>query len=312
MTDTDDLATTEDDLRGRLDRLSTVAAVDPDGWTKLQDRLPGARPSRRRAGRTPLLVAAALLVIAGAVVLTTRDQKDRTTTDSPTTTTERTTTTTTGPEGTATTAPGAPEAPAPAEGPGVTFGVPDGGAGGGGQAPAGSGGAGAPGPGTAVPTTVATPPTTAPVAPPGGSGAPVEFVTAEYTLQGSVTGDPSANVFMSVYRPGWGVASEWNSPAYPGRNCLSGVNARFPFPEAGPHAYSFGVVASDVAGVRIVTASGNSAAAVVGTEALPGLRLWIARRPNEMVDRFEALDSQGGVIATAPATNGFHALTDTC
>jgi hypothetical protein len=319
VTDTTDRLPGEDELRRRLVALAGVARVDPGGWDALQERLSGVRPLRPGPARRPLVaaaVAAAAVAVVGTVVVVARHTDDNTTTDDRTTTTrEPWTTTTVRPPSTSTPSPGADPGAVPpgAAGPGA----PGAGASpGAGQAPLGgpasgggadgSGASPGPGPGPAPPSGPVT------TAPPSSSAAPLLFVTAEYSLEVYVEGSPSGSLRVPVHRYTVGLVSDWASPAYPGRNCLSGVSAALDFPEPGLHAHSWGVVTAGAAAVRVVTTGGASVPAIVGSEAVPGLRPWMARTPSSQIARFEALDGAGNVIHTAPANNGFHALEDVC
>jgi hypothetical protein len=302
-----DAMAAEVELRRRLGDLATLAVVDDDAWETFQRRLAGAPTSRRRV--TPkrvLAVAAAIVVLAGVLILARQDDGGRVrTVDDTTTTTDggRTaTTSTTRPDGRTTTSTGPGDVPGGGTAGGG--GGPGGGGTGSGTGTGAAGGAGAPGSQPGAPGGPAGPggssgTTAPPQAAPGGPAPAVTFTTPEYTLE--ATFEVRGTTFiMNIWRVGGSHVSDWVAGDQPGHNCLRGKNAiALSFPEPGPHLYSWGIVRSDAAEVRVVTNSGDWTTAVIGSEVAPGIRAWIARRYTEQISRFEALDSAGNVLHTA-------------
>jgi hypothetical protein len=303
VNDAPDAMAAEVELGRRLGNLATLAVVDDDAWETFQRRLADAPTSRRRVTpkRVLAVVAAAIVVLAGVLLLTRDDDGGRVrTVDDTTTTTDggrTTTTSTTRPDGRTTTSTGAG---------GMPGGTPGGEAGPGGGTGSGTGaaGGGTPGSQPGAPGGLAGPggssgTTAPPPAEPGGPVPAVTFATPEYTLQ--ATFEVRGTTFiMNVRRVGGSHVSDWVVADQPGHNCLRGENENaLSFPEPGPHLYSWGIVRSDAAEVRVVTHSGDWTTAVIGSEVAPGMRAWMARRYTEQISRFEALDSAGNVLHTA-------------
>jgi len=153
---------------------------------------------------------------------------------------------------------------------------------------------------------------------PDGRAPSVTFAASGYTLQGTFW--RAGGLQMNVWRPDLGFQTGWSRTNSLGQECLAGKSEyAFDFPEPGSHAYSWGMVRADAAEVRIVSTTGDSTTAVIGTEAVPGLRPWIARSPSGQVDHYEARDAAGNVLHLAAWTNsnsppitGFDAFPDTC
>jgi hypothetical protein len=305
----------EVELRRRLGNLATLAtADDAEGWEKLQQRLADTPSARRRLTPKQLLAVAAAIVALCAVILTRHDVggQVRTVDDTTTTTRDKATTTTSTTSTTATsiagdtlpTSPTAPGGPLGGSSPGGPVGPGDGASA---QAP----GPGTPSGGSTAGASAGTtpPPTTSMTGTsPDGPPVAVAFVTSEYTLQGTfeVRG---GTLVMNIWRLGGGHVADWVEGDQPGQNCLRGKNGvDFDFPEPGPHLYSWGVVRSDAAEVRIMTATGDWTTAVIGSEVAPGIRAWIGRRYTDQISRFEALDAAGNVLHTA----SWNSFPDAC
>ncbi|HEX8805244.1 MAG TPA: sigma factor [Acidimicrobiales bacterium] len=92
---------------------------------------------------------------------------------------------------------------------------------------------------------------------------------------------------------GWGVLS--------GPACLASGGGVFTFPDAGPHAFTYGVAGAGVARVRVVAADGAGLATVPGSAVGDdGFRAWLVERPVGEVASIEGLDTAGHVVATVP------------
>lgn len=325
MSDATGATATEVALRSRLEELAGTASVDDHAWEKIQSRIAGGSSASGRHRPTPrqLIAVAAAVILVCAVVWARRDsgQKVETVDDTTTTTTDRV-----GRESTSTTSTTVAGGPSRSgTGPG---GQPTGGPASGGTGPAAGGAtAGQPGDGGASPggggPETGAPPTTS-VPPPSGNmpdGRPptATFEASGYTLQATFWRIDEGVLYLNLWRPDRGYLANWSRSDRPGQNCLAGESEYpFDFPEPGSHAYSWGMVRADAAEVRIVSTTGESTTAAIGSVAVPGLRPWIAPSPSGQVDHYEARDASGTVLHVAASTTGtggqssFDAVPDTC
>jgi hypothetical protein len=328
---TPELTTGEVELKRRIGDLAALATVDGDQeWEKLQERLAAnggratspaqVRTALRTVRRRPVVrrvAAAAALVLLGAVILLQDDGDGRVhTVDDTTTTTDddgaSTTSTTADPQTTTSTPPDVSSPPPgssedstgapgddPAAGPG---------AGAGGTGSDDEGAAGSPG-GTSPSDTApeAIPPSTVPA----GEPPSVTYPTGDYTLKAWFREANPTTYYMTIWRDGYGMVSDLVASIDPDHNCLAGKSGSFAFPEPGLHMYSWGFVRADAAEVRVVTHAGEWTTAVIGDEAVPGLRPWIAARQTDQISRFEARDAAGNVLHTA-VDGGVWAEPSTC
>jgi hypothetical protein len=304
------------ELRRRLTAVADLATPHEDeAWEKLQERLAQSGDQARRPRRVAprlLLAAAAAAALVGSYLLvhTTDDDRVRTVDDdTPTTTTSTTerprsttsvTTTTTPP---AAAGPGSSDdADSPT---GTTTASPTGGDG---------PGTGPDGPVTPpnTPTTAAPGPSPTPTVP-GGGVVQVAYTASGYTLQGTLEDLGSGRYGLDLWRAGQGRVSQLLLFNRPGYNCLAGGNSvDLAFPEAGADIYTWGLVRADAAHVRVVTTDARSTSATLGAEAYPGIRMWLARIPNDQLDRLEALDANGNILHEAPWAANLDAYPDRC
>jgi hypothetical protein len=164
--------------------------------------------------------------------------------------------------------------------------------------------------GTPATTAATTPP---PVTVPGGELVRVTFTASGYTLQGTFEDVGSGRFEMDIWRVGQGEVGQLLLFNRPGQNCLAGGNPTdFAFPEAGGDIYTWGLVRADAARVRVITTDAQTTNAVLGAEAYPGVRVWIARIPNDQIDRLEALDGSGGILHDALWGANLDAYPDSC
>jgi hypothetical protein len=307
----------EVELQRRLVTLVDRATVDAAAWSRIQDRIAGAdlpsTPSTRRPRRSRMVAAAAavVLVVVGIVTvghrLDDRGKVDTVDDDTTRTTIDRDS------QSTTTTSTSTPSELDPGDQP------VDGGIGAPGTGPTADAGGnpGSPGgdtPPGATPGAGTTPPTVDPNAAPDGR---VPVVT--YSL-GTRSSDPSvaatvwqdaSGFHMNVWRTNpWRLHTTWDWGNVPGQNCLAGATGTISFPELGSSVtFSWGLVRADAAAVRVVTGADDegSSLIVLGPEALPGLRPWLARTVAvygaDPISQFRAVDSTNATLhsAVAPA-----------
>jgi hypothetical protein len=329
-TGTTGTTSTEVALRSRLEELAGTASVDDQAWEKIQNRIAGGHSASGRRRPTPrqLIAVAAAVILVCAIVWARRDsgQKVETVDDTTTTTTDRvgrestttTSTTVAGGPSRSETGPGGQPTGGPASGgagPG-SGGDPAGQPGDGGASPEGGTSPGGGGPATGAPPASSVPPPSGNM--PDGRPPAVTFEASGYTLQATFWRIDEGTLYLNLWRPDRGYLANWSRSDRPGQNCLAGESEYpFDFPEPGSHAYSWGLVRADAAEVRIVSTTGESRTAAIGSVAVPGLRPWIAPSPSGQVDHYEARDASGAVLHVAASTTGtggqsFDAMPDTC
>jgi hypothetical protein len=322
MNSTNDLETpgtpgtpAEHELARRLSQLAETTTVSPDAWNRIAARTVASPSSSagftRRHVRSLLATAAAVAVLIGLVVaLASGGDEDglRTTNhgESTTTTTERdaspdrrSSSTTTE---SSTTLPGRGVPTSAADpGAGTTPSTET-------EAPAGPGGTESGESSRAAPTRAE--PT-------------MTLRSSEYTVE--IVATPGFH--MSFRRTddvgnqpggpdGYGSATEsdWSSTSNP--RCLMSGGGQYAFPDAGLHAFTYGLVGSDIARIEIVMPGGERVAARIGPAVESGYRAWLVERPPGNTQGIEGLDSAGNVVASIGATyasgDDFTYSTATC
>jgi hypothetical protein len=154
---------------------------------------------------------------------------------------------------------------------------------------------------------------------PDGRAPAVEFsLTSTVSVVATVWQDSGA-FHMNIWQTNpWRLHTTWSWSSLPGQNCLAGITDTLEFPENAPftsETFSWGLVRADAAWVGVVTGPDDYDVAspiVLGSEALPGLRPWIARTTtDDPIRRFRALTEAGTVLHYAePPT--WDARPDSC
>jgi hypothetical protein len=299
----------ERELARRLSQLASTTTVSPDAWDRIAARTvasPAASaPSRgfaRRHMRPLLAAAAAIAVLVGLAVAfgSDNDEGGLETIDhgeSTTTTTERqsrderSSPTTTSPS---TTVPGDAGGPTGGadRGSGTTPSTEtgsdaDGQAGG----PAGPGGTKSGESSRAAPTR-ATPTMT--------------LRSTEYTVE--IISEPQPGLYFrrtdDVGSDGPGPDaygadqhSGWSSQSGP--RCLTSGGGTATYPDAGPHAFTYGLAGSEIARIEVVMPDGATVQATIGPSVGGGFRAWLVERPpGNTVQDIRGLDAGGNVVAS--------------
>jgi hypothetical protein len=89
----------------------------------------------------------------------------------------------------------------------------------------------------------------------------------------------------------------------------------YSFPDAGLHAFTYGLAGSDIARVDLVRPGGGRVAARMGPSVEAGYRAWLIERTPGNLDGIEGLDAAGNVVASiGPLSGGddFTYSTATC
>jgi hypothetical protein len=122
---------------------------------------------------------------------------------------------------------------------------------------------------------------------------------------GSMPSDqPDAHGFVQA--SGWDIS---------GRRCLGSGGGEFTFPDAGPHAFTYGIAGRAIRRVVIVMDDGTRVRVAVRSRRVAGLRGWMVERPLGQVDHIEGLDALGRVVSTITVVGGpddFGYSIDTC
>jgi hypothetical protein len=313
---TNDLETpSEGELARRLRDLAETTTVSPDAWDRLAARTVASpvapasgSPSpgfARRHVRPLLAAAAAVAVLVGLAVAFGADGDDdnlRTTehSEDSTTTTERErsprerTPATTEPS---TTVPGA-GGPTGEAGPGSgttpsteTDGAGDGDGEAGGSAPSGPGGTESSESEPAAPTRAA--PT-------------MTLRSSEYTVE--IIADPEPGLYFrrtddvgneGTPPDGYGAGSHSGWSSQSGPRCLTSGGGTMTYPDAAPHAFTYGLVGAEITRVEVVMPNGATAAATIGPGVGGGFRAWLVERPTgNTVQDIRGLDAAGNVVAS--------------
>jgi hypothetical protein len=317
---------TERELARRLGDLAETTTVSPDAWDRLAARTV-ASPSvsgapapgfARRHVRPLLAAAAAVVMVVGvgvAMALGADDEPDLGTgghSDRTTTTTSRPppdrrpTSTTTAPS---TTVPGAdsptggasPDAGTPPSAESTEGGSSEAGG------PSGPGGTESSESERAAPTRAA--PT-------------MTLRSSEYTVEIIADSEPGMffrrtdDVGNDIAGPdGYGAASRSGWSGQSGPRCLTSGGGTMTYPDAGPHAFTYGLVGSEISRVEVVMPNGQTATASIGPGVGGGFRAWLVERPaGDTVQDIRGLDAAGNVVASIGhrSSDDFGYSTATC
>jgi hypothetical protein len=327
MNSMNDLETpAERELARRLEQVAGTTTVSPDAWDRIAARTvesPTSGPSSsasvrarstgfvHRHSRSLLATAAAIAVQIGRAVvhgadrddggdnLRTTDHSERTTTTDREPSSERRSPSTTGSTSTTTVPGGAgPAGSTGGSAPGSeTGGTP----GAGGATP----GAATPGPGSggggeSGESSRAAPTRAAPTMTLRSSEYTVEIVaTPGFHMSFRRTDDVGNNPGGP---DGYGSATEsgWTPTSNP--RCLMSSGGQYPFPDAGLHAFTYGLVGSGIARIEIVMPGGQRVAARIGPAVESGYRAWLVERPPGNTQGIEGLDGAGNVVASIGPT----------
>jgi hypothetical protein len=131
----------------------------------------------------------------------------------------------------------------------------------------------------------------------------VEIVWSDGKLFFRRTDDVANHVFEGPDEAGALKASSW--PGAKGATCLTSDGGFFLFDDhkLDPRGFTYGLVGDGVAKVDVVHFDGTRAHARIGPPVSGGLRMWLTERislpniDNDTVDRIEAIDAQGKVVA---------------
>jgi hypothetical protein len=315
----------EQELARRLRDLASTTTVSADAWDRLAARTvadptasstssssgsPSGSPSpglpgfARRHVRPLLAAAAAVAALVGLAVALGADSDDdnlRTTdhSEDSTTTTERersadrrSSSTTTSPSTTAPSDDGPSREAAPGAGTtpsSETDG--DGQAGGEVGAPSGPGGTESSESERAAPTRAA--PT-------------MTLRSSQYTVE--IIADPEPGLYFrrtddvgsDIAGPdGYGAGSHSGWSSQSGPRCLTSGGGTMTYPDAAPHAFTYGLVGSEITRVEVVMPNGATAAATIGPNVGGGFRAWLVERPTgNTVQEIRGLDVAGNVVAS--------------
>lgn len=316
MNDMPDATEYEADLSRRLGAIASTTTVDAEAWEHIQNRI-ASDPSRSWPTRWQLVaIVVALVSLVGAISLFQKGDDSRIETVDETTTSTGHDATTTEPDRDTTTSsstePGDPSPESRSSSPEDSAPA-DGRTGSGSHEPERSSSTSPTQPGGESAGTS----NTSPAPGSGGSGGtlPDGYPPAASISQPGYTVDVSAfeydeHFYITLWRNGaeYWAESAWRNEPGRSQNCLAGAG-----PEHGGELgdLAWGIVRSDAARVRMVTTSGNTSYATLGSEFFPGIRAWIGERPPGQVDRFEAVNANGDVLHTATGPV-WDASTDTC
>lgn len=309
MNSMDDLETPETpaerELARRLSELASRTAVSADAWDRLAARTVASSPPAsspaprfaRRHARSLLATAAAVAVLIGLAVAfetdgddgglrTTDHGESTTTTTDPPSPDDRSSTTTSDPS---TTVPGDGVPTSEADHGAGT--APSTETGGGGEAPSGPGSAESGESERAAPTR-ATPTMT--------------LRSSEYTVEIVADAEPGMyfrrtdDVGSDIAGPdGYGADSRAGWSSQSGPRCLTSSGGTVTYPDAAPHAFTYGLAGSDIARVEVVMPNGSTVAATIGPDVGGGFRAWLVERPTgETVQDIRGLDAAGNVVAS--------------
>lgn len=286
-------------LRRRLGDIAATTTLDPEAWEGFEARL-ATQPDRRGHGPGVLLaVAAVVLVVLGVTMALLRgDDADRldmagneaTTTTEETTRRPGSTTTSTTAPGTTTTTAAAPEAGGGTD------------PGGGTSPDASQPEVGDPPLTPAQPEPLATRAEPVLTLPASGGEYTVELIWDGETMYFRRTDDVGTTVPGAPDGYGHVESSGWGAVGAPG--CLASSGQEYGFPDAGIHAFTWGVMGSGIARVDVVMAEGARHAAGVGSELGGGARAWIVERSLGTVQRIEGRDANGEVVTTITELTG--------
>jgi hypothetical protein len=100
----------------------------------------------------------------------------------------------------------------------------------------------------------------------------------------------------------YGSASVADWPATSNPRCLMSSGGQYTFPDAGPHAFTYGLAGSDITRIDLVLPSGERRAARIGPVVEAGYRAWLIERPPGNLQGIEGLDAAGNVVASIGPT----------
>jgi hypothetical protein len=334
MNSTNDLETpSEHELARRLQELAETTTVSPDAWDRIAARTvasvssPASRRSRsagfaRRHARPLLATAAAVAVLIGLAVafgaggddngLRTTDHGESTTTTERRPSSERRSSSTTTTESSTTLPGGEGRSSDSGSAGGTTPSTETNGAGDGTGQPGGETASGPGGPESgeserAAPTR-ATPTMT--------------LRSSEYTVE--IIADPEPGLYFrrtddvgnNVAGPdGYGADSHSGWSSQSGPRCLTSSGGTVTYPDAGPHAFTYGLAGSEIARVEVVMPDGATVPASIGPSVGGGFRAWLVERPaGNTVQEIRGLDAGGNVVASIGqrVSDDFGYSTATC
>jgi hypothetical protein len=130
--------------------------------------------------------------------------------------------------------------------------------------------------------------------------------SSEYTVE--IIADPEPGLyFRRTDGVGNGIAgpdaygarsrSAWSSQSGP--RCLTSGGGTVSYPDASPHAFTYGLVGSEIARVEVVMPGGGRHPASIGPGVGGGFRAWLVERPvgNEVQD-IQGFDAAGNLVAS--------------
>ena len=106
---------------------------------------------------------------------------------------------------------------------------------------------------------------------------------------------PVPDPFGFVQSSGWPVT---------GRHCLASGGGEFTFPDAGPHAFTYGIAGRSVRRVVVVMDDGSRVPTAARSGKVDGFRGWMVERPLGEVDRIDGYNARGHKVATITEVGG--------